>query len=204
MTIGKGTEWGTQGVVPGGLIARTDDSLLAGDLIDGRDAMAVAGDMATTIGCSRAAVAGAPGRRLPIDLLDVEFVHRGRRRASGAVSHVMIRRPRRRGGSLRGDVHWIMNAQYFGGRDLVPRGHPNDGRMEVLTVGAGMGVRQRILAWSRARTGRHLPHPEISVRSVKEITVACRDHVVVVDGVSAGRVDEVTVLVRPDAGFLWI
>jgi hypothetical protein len=204
MTIGKGTDWGMPGPVPAGLIARGDDRSLARDLAGGRDGVASAGDMATTIGCSRAPEVGEPGRRLPIDLMDVEITWRGDRRTVVAVSHVSIREPLRRGGRLRGEVRWIMNAQYFAGRDLVPRGHPNDGRLEVLSIDATMGVRQRILAWNRSRTGRHLPHPLITVRSTKEFTVACRGRVVVVDGVRAGRADEVVVRVRPDAAFLWI
>lgn len=204
MTIGKGTDWGMPGPVPAGLIARGDDRSLARDLAGGRDGVASAGDMAATIGCSRAPEVGEPGRRLPIDLMDVEITRRGDRRTVVAVSHVLIREPLRRGGRLRGEVRWIMNAQYFAGRDLVPRGHPNDGRLEVLSIDATMGVRQRILAWNRSRTGRHLPHPLITVRSTKEITVACRGRVVVVDGVRSGRADEVVVRVRPDAAFLWI
>jgi hypothetical protein len=204
MTIGKGTEWGTPGPVPPGLTTREADRSLARDLADGREGVVIAGDMATTIGCSRAPRVGESGRRLPIDLMDVEIVRGVDRSTIVGVSHVMIREPLRKGGRLRGEVHWIMNAQYFAGRDLVPRGHPNDGRVEVLSVAATMGFRQRLLAWSRSRTGRHLPHPHVSVRSVKEITILARGRMVVVDGARGGRADEVNIRVRPDAAQLWI
>lgn len=204
MTIGKGAEWGSAGVVPAGLVARRHDHLLADDLAHGRDGCAIDGSMAATIGCTRAPIEGHDGRRLPVDLMDVVATRRDVVRETVAVSHVVVRRPWWRGGGLGGEVHFVMNAQFLDGRDLVPRGHPNDGRVEVLTVGASMGARQRVLAWRRARSGGHLPHPHLSVRSTKDVVVEGRGVVLVVDGVRTGRFDSVSVRVRPDAGAVWI
>lgn len=204
MSIGKGADWGVEGEVPADVVACDSDRALGMAVGDGREAVVAGGDMAITIGASVVPGIGDSGRRLPIDLMDVELVNRGRRHMIVASSHVMIHGVRRRGGRLRGEVHWIMNAQYFDGRDLVPRGHPNDGRLEVLSVDPRMGPRQRLLAWNRARTGRHLPHPHLSVRSLKEIVIECRGAIVMVDGVRVGRADSVNVRVRADAGAIWI
>jgi len=204
VTIGKGTDWGVEGEVPADVVVCGSDRALSVAVGNGRDAVVVGGDMALTIGASVAPGIGGVGRRLPIDLMDVELVRRGRHHAIVASSHVMIRGVRRRGGRLRGEVYWIMNAQYHDGRDLVPRGHPNDGRLEVLSVDPRMGPRQRLIAWNRSRTGRHLPHPCLSVRSTNEIVIECDGAVVVVDGVRAGRADTVNVRVRADTGAIWI
>ncbi|MBM3827196.1 MAG: hypothetical protein FJW09_00980 [Actinobacteria bacterium] len=204
MTIGKGVDWGVDGEMPADVIVCDTDRTLSMALRDGREAVVVGGDMATTIGARRVAEIGRTGRRLPVDLLDVELIHRDRHRVCVAASHVMIHGARRRGGPLRGEVYWVMNSQYYDGRDLVPRGHPNDGRLEVLSVDPRMGLRQRLLAWSRARTGRHLPHPCLSVRSTTEVAIECAGAVVLVDGVGVGRADSVRVRVRADGGAIWI
>lgn len=204
MTIGKGADWGVEGEVPADVVACDGDRALSMAIGDGRDVVVAGGDMALTIGASVIPGIGDSGRRLPIDLMDVELIRGGQHHVIVASSHVMIHGVRRRGGRLRGEVHWIMNAQYYDGRDLVPRGHPNDGRFEVLSVDPRMGPRQRLLAWSRARTGRHFPHPRLSVRSVKEIVIECGGAIVAVDGVRVGRVDSVSVRVRADAGAIWI
>jgi diacylglycerol kinase family enzyme len=58
-----------------------------------------------------------------------------------------------------------MNAEFVGPFDVSPRGHPADGRVEVIAVDDGLGLRARLQARRRLRTGTHLPHPAISTRS---------------------------------------
>lgn len=204
MTISRGVDWGTPGVVPADVIVCDGDASLALALSRGRDAVVTAGDMAITVGCSTGPVVGAIARRLPVDLLEVDIVTDDGVRNMVASSHVSIRGAFLRGGRLRGEVHWIMNAQHHGGRDLVPRGHPNDGRFEVLSVDSRMGPRQRLIAWRRARTGGHLPHPSLKVRSTTDVEIDSRGSIIVIDGVRVGRADAVRVRVRADAGAIWI
>jgi hypothetical protein len=149
------------------------------------------GDMAHTMG------GGAPGRfdgpvvRAPVDLLRVV--------ADGdehwALAHVVARR-----GWWRGEVVLAMNAQFLGRYDVAPRGHPNDGRVDVIHVDPSMRARARWHARRRARIGTHLPHPQIAVRS----TDAWRtefDHPVGlwIDGERRGDVRVLEVTVVPDA-----
>lgn len=204
MNISRGEEWGHTAPVPDGVTVLDGDRRVASALMAGLEVAVTGGDLAATIGCSRAPVSGEAGRRLPVDLVEVEIVRGGDRSRHVAVAHVMIRRPRLAGGRLWGEVCWIMNSQYFAGLDLVPRGHPNDGRVEVLSVDRSMGRRQRLLAWRRARTGHHLPHPSISIRTCRETVIRLPGHVVVVDGRRVGRSDEVVVRVLPDAAHLWV
>jgi diacylglycerol kinase family enzyme len=53
----------------------------------------------------------------------------------------------------------VANGEYLGGADLVPRGHPGDGRLEVHVHALGAGDRARMRR--RLVTGTHLPHPAI-------------------------------------------
>ncbi len=93
-----------------------------------------------------------------------------------------------------------MNAEFIGGYDVAPRGHPNDGRVETFVVAESMTVRQRWELRRRLRNATHLPHPHITTRSVRSATydfdVRLR---VFADGVDVGSARSITVTVRPDA-----
>jgi hypothetical protein len=53
----------------------------------------------------------------------------------------------------------VANGEYLRGRDVVPRGHPGDGRLEVQVYSVAAGQRRRMR--SRLATGTHVPHPGI-------------------------------------------
>ena len=53
----------------------------------------------------------------------------------------------------------IANGQFRAGRDLVPRGHPGDGRLEVQVYALAPGQRRALR--TRVASGSHLPHPAI-------------------------------------------
>ena len=63
----------------------------------------------------------------------------------------------------------IGNGQFVEGADLIPRGHPGDGRLEIqvyaLTPGERAPMRRRL------PTGSHLPHPRIVATSGRVIEV---------------------------------
>lgn len=203
MTIKRGAEWGSREPIARGAIECRDDASAARALASGNPVVLSGGDMLRTLG--GAGVGGSSAAhsegfvRVPLDLLRVEVgsavVH--------GLAHVVVRRRWWRGGVLRGTVVCAMNSQFLGSRDIAPRGHPNDGRVEVLTVAASMTVRQRVSAWSRARNGTHVPHPSITSASVSRVEVAepgCR---VLVDGVDVGAADHLVITVVADAGLAW-
>ena len=147
--------------------------------------------MARTLG------GGRPGRfpgtvmTAPIDLLRVEA--EGRR--TWAVSHVVARRS-----WWRGDVWLAMNAQFLGEYDVAPRSHPNDGKVDVIRVQPEMSIRARRQARDRARTGTHLPHPQLQVTHSESAAATFRQPLVIwVDGVRWGTATEITVTCEPDA-----
>jgi hypothetical protein len=93
----------------------------------------------------------------------------------------------------------VANGQFLRGVDLVPRGHPNDGRCEVQvwTLAAG----ERAAARDRLRTGAHLPHPRIHERAGRRIEVRADKPVRVEgdDGAGTGTSDHVVIEVVPNA-----
>jgi hypothetical protein len=149
------------------------------------------GDLARTMG------GGAPGRfpgtvtRAPVDIVRVEADGH----TTWSIAHVVARRS-----WLRGEVRMAMNAQFFGQYDVAPRSHPNDGRIDVLHVLATMPVRARLQARARARTGTHLPHPQITTTQVSTTNWQfARPLVVWVDGVRWCTTTQVVLTVEPDA-----
>jgi YegS C-terminal NAD kinase beta sandwich-like domain len=63
----------------------------------------------------------------------------------------------------------VANGEFHHGLDLVPRGHPGDGRVEVqvyaLAPAERAGMRARLAA------GTHVPHPRIAQRTGRKIDV---------------------------------
>jgi len=66
----------------------------------------------------------------------------------------------------------IANGQFLRGFDVVPRGHPGDGRLEVQVY--ALARSQRRLMRSRLAAGTHLPHPGISQWSGRRVEVQLR------------------------------
>lgn len=192
MTIRKGEPWGEAVAVPQGLLIVESDAAARDAVLAGARTIGLAhGDLARTMG------GGARGRfdgkvvRAPVDLLRVT--------ADGdstlAVAHVVARRS-----WWRGQVVMAMNAQFLGRYDVAPRSHPNDGRVEVLTVVLAMPLRSRLQARRRAVTGTHLPHPQLTMVQVVQHRVEfVRPLTLWVDGVKWRRATGFEVHVEPDA-----
>lgn len=204
MTIKQGEPWGRTVDCPEELVVADGDPELATRLDairDGRPGPPVfgrRGDLARTFGDP-----AVEGRRtlneFPVDLLDV--VVDGD--AVTACAHVVIRAPWWRGSWWRGTVVIVMNAEFIGDWDVAPRGHPNDGRVEIFEVGTAFGLRRRLAALRRLRTGTHVPHPDIATRSVRSSTWTFpRPMAVVVDGRRPSLATRVDVVVAADAAVI--
>lgn len=206
MTIRPGDPWGRQVPRPPDLLTVDSDRAVVDALIEpgAPPVRAAHGDLARTLGVS------SPGRRLQtgetvneltIDLvqvtLDAGATHT-------ACAHVVAHSPLRRGSWLRGPILAVMNAEFVGDWDVAPRGHPNDGRVEVFEVDARMSVRHRLAARSRLRSAGHLPHPDIVTRSVRTGSWSFPYRLDVrVDGRSVGRASTIAVSVVADASTVY-
>ena len=96
----------------------------------------------------------------------------------------------------------VANGQFLRGADLVPRGHPGDGRLEVQVY--GVPPRQRAPLRRRLRAGGHLPHPQIATATGRRVEVRWSHPVPLeVDGRARGRRGTLVAAVVP-AAFLLI
>ncbi len=172
MTIKPGEPWGRTVDRPADLVVVAGDPELARHLASTRDGhggppvFAVDGDLARTSGRAVRSTVGLTVNEYPIDL-STSASTAGAVTAT-ACAHVVIRN--RRGGAAAGGadrVVVVMNAEFIGDWDVAPRGHPNDGRVEVFEVGPTFGVRQRWQARRRLRSATHVPHPGIATRTVR-------------------------------------
>lgn len=198
MNLRPGEAWGTP-YVPSAppQVLHSDRAVLAALLNEpGAEIRPGGGDLARTLGSHRPRPADAPWTRVPIDLIEV--IADGA--AMCAVAHVVIRRR-----SWRGQVIFVANAQYHCGVDIAPRAHPGDGRLDLLEVQPTMSLRARLHARSRARTGTHLPHPDLRLR---QITQECWEFSAPmglwVDGVRRGSARRIQVQIRPGFAHLVI
>ena len=206
MTIRRGGDWGRLGTPPEDLPSAKSDHEIGEHLGNGVSTIRLCGgDMFATLGGSTSGSL-APTLELPIDVMRISFKHSrdSELKTRVASSHCILRAINTRGGWFRGNAVAVMNAQYLGEWDVAPRGHPNDGRVEILEVDARMSVRQRMIARSRMKTGTHLPHPDISVKSVSEFFWSGSALTMWIDGAKIGLVQFVEIQVMKDFATLWI
>lgn len=199
MTIRKGEAWGTLGPAPAGAVRVHSDQELHRVVNIARLASASLPPVALLGGSLMRAVGGSGDANrldgevalLPVDLVRVDLDDT----TSWAVAHVVARRS-----WLRGPIIAAMNAEFIRDWDVTPRGHPNDGRIDILEVSAAMSRRDRWRARRRLPAGTHVPHPSISVRQAATFEQTFdRPMKVWVDDIAMGEVRTLRLLVEPDA-----
>jgi hypothetical protein len=184
--IRRGEPWGGE---PGGgpdAHVEGDDAALAaavsryaGALI--RFVPDATSDVARALGLSAGGLAGAT--EVPLDRLELDDGSTAVNAAVlGAAPDRLLRRQRRRQVRVEVDDRVafdgaattvvVATGQFLRGVDLVPRGHPGDGRLEVQVYALDPG--QRAPMRRRLAVGTHVPHPGI--------TEAAGHHVVVSTG----------------------
>ncbi len=89
--------------------------------------------------------------------------------------------------------------QFLDGVDVVPRGHPGDGRLEVQVYALAPGERAGMRA--RLPRGTHLPHPGIPTATGRHVRIdgTRRPWPVLLDGVPADPVRDLAVDLVPGA-----
>ncbi|MDQ2650166.1 MAG: hypothetical protein M3Z03_11515 [Actinomycetota bacterium] len=198
MPIQKGEPWGQPGALPSdGVLVRSDAearAVVTAARRAGEPAPPLGllgGDLCRTLGGTgdEARIRSAEGTTMPVDLGSVLVDGR----LHWFVAHLVARRR-----WWAGRVVAAMNAQYLGLWDVAPRGHPNDGRLEVLDGSLPLG--QRLEARKRLRTGTHVPHPAIEQHRVAAHQVAFDAPTpIYLDGERIGEARNLSIRVEPDA-----
>jgi YegS C-terminal NAD kinase beta sandwich-like domain len=214
--IRPGEEWGKPATAPADLEVEGADTDLAAAVAHRPGVLVrfrpnAASDLAGAVGLGREGLSreGLGGVEVPLDLLRLE---------DGPVAANMIvlgTAPdalgpwtRRFGAGVRIDGKSVFHGpcttiviatgQFRHGLDVVPRGHPGDGRAEVQIY--AVSARQRRQLRARLATGTHVPHPDITQRSGARVTVSVDRRVAQeIDGRPAPVADRVDVTVVPNA-----
>jgi hypothetical protein len=206
VTIRKGADWGEEAARPAGLVVLADDAAVRRHVERARRAgvtippfTVLGGSLATTVGITGRGLdpAGAERwRHLPLDVVRIELDSA----PHWFVAHAVFRRS-----WWFGTVVAAMNTEFLGRWDVAPRGHPNDGRVDVLEADRQLSLRQRWLASRRLPDGSHLPHPAIATRRVRHAEWTFpRPLTVWLDGQRVGRARRVELTVEPDAATLCV
>lgn len=198
MTIRKGEPWGHAEPLPADGVVVRSDAEARRVVTEARRADRpvptlglLGGDLARTCGAAgvEARLHGAEAQTLPVDLGEVLV--------DGSL-HFFVAHLVARGSWWRGRIVAAMNAQYLGPWNVAPRGHPNDGRVELFDADPAFGDRWK--ARGRLRTGTHVPHPAIHERRVKAVQLDLEPRTSVwLDGEPLGPARTLSIRVVPDA-----
>jgi len=221
VSVEKGKPWERPAAGPADVTVEGDDVALAEAVAQHPRARfafvpSPTSDFARAVGLLGTSAASAPRSgttELPCDALRVEFDGRELLAVNMMILGVPPDEQRWSSGSARARVVIdtrvvhdgaavavvVASGQFLRGNDIVPRGHPGDGRAEVqvyaLTRGERGAMRERL------PLGAHVPHPRIRTASGRRIEVEAigSPRRVEVDGAVVGRASEVTVTVVPAA-----
>ena len=106
-----------------------------------------------SLACNMCVIGAAPDRlRWSSSSVEIEVLLDGKPWFSGPATTVVI-----------------ANGQFLRGNDLVPRGHPGDGKAEIQVY--ELRRRERRSMRRRLPTGAHLPHPRIRSRTAGQVEV---------------------------------
>jgi hypothetical protein len=198
VTIEKNRPWGVHGVLPDdGVLVRSDREARAVVEHHRRDGQRVpplgllGGDLCRTVGGrgDEARMRSDEAMLLAVDLGSALLDGR----QHWFVSHLVVRRS-----WWRGRVVAVMNAQWIGRWDVAPKGHPNDGRLDVLD--GDLSFDDRLKVRSRLATGTHVPHPGIAQSRVAALQLEFeRPQPVWLDGERVARARTLSIRTEPDA-----
>ena len=179
MVIRKGEAWEQPAAGPPAVTVRGGDAALA-EAVIGRRGIRVAldptsdADLARALGVAAGGAEAGPAHDLVVDALRVEcdegpeLLGVNVLAVGTAPDRLSWRSPRPvvtvtvdgrvvHDGPAVGVV--VANGQHLRGADVVPRGHPGDGRIEVQVYAPTR--REAAAVRRRVRLGDHLPHPRI-------------------------------------------
>ena len=194
MTIRKGEDWGSQFTMPNDCVVVTDDASAA-RLQSQQTFYVTGGDLHEALGKPRQPVVGESCHMLPIDAMQytIQFSN-GEGLTALAISSIAI------GRWYRGAFFVLSNSGFHKSRHLLPRAHPNDGFLDLLSLRSSMPLRQRFLFKRKSLISAHLPHPDIRVERLDSFnfTRTKAHEPLIIDGIEICSWSSISVTVRPD------
>ena len=93
---------------------------------------------------------------------------------------------------------WVVNSPIIGHRRISPKSHPADGLLDIVEF--SLSFRQSKKAYKRAKSGDHLPHPQIKTSKKRTYTIKARGkRKVVIDGEKIAYGKEISISIIPHA-----
>lgn len=190
MTIEKGKPWGSPCSVPAHRIVVESDSELA-DCAAEVPVSLNGGDVWKSLGSPAVPAVGMTGTKVNVDAIVITIDNEGNIRAASSIEIGSWHK--------RGRYICIANSSFVKEKNIAPRAHPNDGSLDYLEIDETMSWRQRWSASRRARTGTHIPHPQITTKRVKDIQID-RQHseVLRIDGIQVNEWQSIRVQIDSD------
>jgi hypothetical protein len=212
--IRPGEEWGSPAGEPADLEISGGDADLAHAIAAAPGALICfrpdpTSDLARAIGIPAGGVDDPAGNALPVDALHladgslasnlcVIGTAPDRVRWSSPAPELEVRVDDRPWFAGRATTVVVATGQFLRGADIVPRGHPGDGKVEVQVYELQRGERGQMR--SRLATGAHVPHPRIRQRTAHRVEVrGAKPLPVEVDGVTRTPARELSIEVVPGA-----
>lgn len=181
--IRPGEEWGSPAESPADLEVLGGDAALARAVAAAPGALIRFGpdptsDLARAVGLAFGEVRAALGTALPLDALAlgdntlacnmcIFGTAPDRLRWSSPALELEIQLDGRPWFAGRASTVVVAIGQFLRGLDIVPRGHPGDGKAEIQVY--QLERRERRSMRARLATGGHVPHPRIRQRSARTI-----------------------------------
>ena len=93
---------------------------------------------------------------------------------------------------------WVVNSPIIDHRRISPKSHPADGLLDIVEF--SLSFRQSLKAYKRAKSGDHLPHPQIKTSKKRTYMIkASGKREVVIDGKKIAYCKEVSISIIPHA-----
>ena len=203
MTIRKGQDWGERVDTPTDLLVFSDDpsanAYLKEVYANGREPQSLAilkSNLARAFGLNGATIGSTTMLRTRLDLVEVSYVSI----SSQTAKMIFVGNAIIRNSWLRGPITGVFNSSFIGNWDCAPRAHPNDSKLDVVSIDQSMNVRQRLTAKRLVKLGSHLPHPKISYKQSENFKFDLQEPAhLFVDSIDLGMVRQCDFRVISDA-----
>ncbi|MEI7971059.1 MAG: hypothetical protein WCI10_00795 [Actinomycetota bacterium] len=200
MPITPGSPWGITSTVPDHAMQIDSDRQLgtflrdnAAQQIHNQTFFVQSGDILKVLGVSKRT--GKTNRlRVVIDAISVSYTDAdGHEHTDVCIGSLSIARR-----FFRGAISVITNSGFWKQREVAPRAHPNDGKLDIFEVSGAMRRSQRRLMWQKTALGTHLPHPLLAYSQGEFFNWSGSPQRLTIDGQFVAWVTQVSCRIQSD------